>query len=249
VRRPVAIVVVIASAALLVGGVVVADVVARQLVGNYVSEKVHEALSLDPAEPVEVTIGGTSMLAQLISGRIERVDVSVDSVTIGDLTGSVTVQADGIPTDTSKTVDAVAIELHVSEADVQKATKALSGATVDSVIFVGGELQLSSTLSFFGLSVDIGLTVDPTVRDGVIDFTPTGVSLNGATTSTESLAQTFGPLAAPLTASRSVCVAQWLPKDLSLTSVTIVGKELVVAIDGSAVRLDDAALQELGSCA
>jgi hypothetical protein len=248
VRRPVVIAVVVASVALLVGGVVVADVVARQRVADYVSEKVHEALNLDPSEPVAVTVGGTSMLAQLIVGRIEHIDVVVDSATVGDLTGSVTVRADGIPTDTSKTVDAVEIELHVSEADVQKATKALSGATVDSVVFVGGELRLSSTLSFFGLSVDIGLTVDPTVRDGLIDFTPTGVSLNGATTSTESLAQTFGPLAAPLTASRSVCVAEWLPKDLTLSSVTIVGKELVVSIEGTAVRLDDAALQELGAC-
>jgi hypothetical protein len=248
VKKPVVAAIVVVSAALLAGGVAVADMVARDQVTAYVSEKVHTALNLDPAVPVDVTIGGTSMLAQLIVGSIDTVDIAVDSVSIGQLTGAVTVHAEGVPTDEARAVDSVSIELRVSEADVQTMAKSLSGAAVDSVEFTGNELTLSSTLSFFGLSLDVGVAVAPTVHDGAIDFTPTSISLNGATTSTESLTSVFGPLAAPLTAPRTVCVAQWLPTDLSVQSVAIVDKELIVEITGSDVRLSEAALAETGRC-
>jgi hypothetical protein len=248
VRKPIVAAIIVTSVALVAGAVVVADMIARDRVTEYVSERVHTALDLDAAVPVDVTIGGTSMLAQLIAGSIDSVDIAIDSVTVGQLSGAVKVHAEGVPTDENGAADSVAIELRVQEADVQTLAKSLSGAAVNSVEFTGNELTLSSSLSFFGLSLTVDVAVSPTVHDGAIDFAPTSLSLNGATTSTEALASFFGPLAAPLTAPRTVCVAQWLPADLTLQSVTIVDKELVVTITGTDVRLDAGALSETGHC-
>ncbi len=239
---------IVAGVVVLLGGFLYADNWARQQVADYVTAKVQQVLSLSSDQPVTVNIGGTSVIAQVITGNLEQVDVGVDNVTIGDLTGGVTLRADNIPTDATKPVGRIQIEFRVGEQSLQKIAHLVSATAIDKVVLDKGEVQLTSQLKFFGLSTDVGLSVVPFASDGAIGFTPSSVSLNGVSTTAATLRQTFGVLIEPALRTHSVCVARWLPKGLGVDAVEVRGKELVVTIGAEKALFDDASLRQLGSC-
>ena len=208
-------------------GVVVAalwglDNWARQQVADYVTEKVEQVLNLDNGDPVTVEIAGVSVIAQVLTGTLDEVDVGVDDVTIGEFTGGVSLRAEGIPIDLQKPIDEVRL--------------------VDS------EIQFESTFRLLGLGVEVGVAVEPFAENGEIGFTPTSVSLNGSTSSAESLKKTFGAAAESLLKTRSICVARWLPVALTVDEVAVRGDDLVITIGADKAILSDESLQTLGSC-
>jgi hypothetical protein len=80
-----------------------------------------------------------------------------------------------------------------------------------------------------------------------VAFTPAAVSAAGATTSVEEiLAGPLGPAATPMLQSSPVCVAQYLPKALTVSDAAVVGDRLVVTASGEDVRLT--ALGSKGTC-
>jgi hypothetical protein len=239
---------ILAGLAVLVGGFIYADNWAREQVADYVSAKVHEVLTLDADQPVTVEVAGLSVIAQVITGNIEQVDVGVDNVSVGELTGGMTVRAEDIPTDTSKPIGRMQIDFRVSEASIQKVAHVLSATAIDKVVLEGDEVQLTSEFKFFGLGFDVGVGLVPFAAQGEIGFTPTSVSLNGATTSADGLRQSFGAVADTLLQPKSICVASWLPKGLGIDKVVVRNKELVVTIGADPRLFSDPELQQLGSC-
>ena len=224
------------------------DAWARQQVADYVAEKVRSVLSLDSDKPVAVEIGGTSVIAQVVTGSLEQVDVGVENVTIGDLTGGVTLRATGVPVDASRPVDRVQIELRVEEDGIQSIARTLSASTIDSVQLVDGEIRFASELSVFGVPFSVGVGVEPFAAGGEIGFTPTTVELGGTTSSAESLIETVRRPAEELLQPRSLCVAGWLPASLAVDEVQVREKTLVVTIGASKALFDEASLSTLGTC-
>jgi hypothetical protein len=224
------------------------DTWARQQVANYVGDKVRELLSLESSEPVNVEIAGVSIIAQVLTGELEQVNVDVDDVTIGDFTGGVELRAEGIPVDLKKPVDSVQIELTVGEQSIQQIAHVLSAAAIDEVTIVEPEIQFSSEFSIFGFSLDVGVGIEPYAKDGEIGFTPTSVILNGERSSAAELSEQFGSFAADLLQTRTVCVAKWLPEALTLDDVEVRDDELIITIGADKAILDEAALSTLGAC-
>ena len=245
-RKRTIIVTALISLAVVAGALWALDNWARQQVASYVTEKVHEVLDSD--EPVTVEIAGFSVIAQVLTGSFEQVDVSVDDVTIGEFTGDVELRAKGIPTDLERPVDSVQIAFTVKEESLQQIAHLLSASAIDSVTLVDSQIQLATTFSLFGFSVDVGVAVEPFADNGEIGFTPTSVSLNGATTSVEDLSDTFGSVAGSLLQTQSICVASWLPEALTVDDVAVRGDTLVITISSKTVVLDEAALSTLGTC-
>ena len=234
--------------ALVVLGLFGLDNWVRQQVADYVTEKVVEVLSLEADQPVTVDIAGTSVIAQVITGRIDEVGVGVDNVTIGDLTGGVRIQASGIPTDLERPVDKVQIEFTVSESSIGTIAHVLSASAIDSVVLADGEIRLASEFRILGLPLDVGVGIEPYAANGEIGFTPTSVTLNGSTTTAAALTQKYGKVASALLTTRSLCVARWLPKAITVDAVEVRDTNLVVTIGADRAILDDASLRQLGSC-
>ena len=221
---------------------------ARQQVADYVTEKVEQVLSLENGEPVTVEIAGVSVIAQVLTGSLEQVDVGVDDVTIGEFTGGVSLRAEGIPIDLKKPVDTVQIEFRVNEKSIQKIAHFLSATAIDKVELVDSEIQFASQFKVFGFPVDVGVGVEPFAADGEVGFTPTTVSLNGTTTTASSLIDSYGSVAESLLKTRSICVARWLPVALTVDEVKVRDHDLVITIGANKEILDDASLRTLGSC-
>ena len=239
---------VLASIGVVVGALWGLDTWARQQVADYVTEKVHEVLSLDSDQPVSVEIAGVSVIAQVITGSLEQVDVGVDDVTIGEFTGGVTMRAEGIPVDLSRPVDSVQIEFSVNERSIQNIANFLSATTIDRVELVEPEIQFASEFRVFGFAVDVGVGIEPFAEQGEIGFTPTSVSLNGVRTSAAALSERYGSVAASLLQTRSICVARWLPAALTVDDAEVRDDDLVITIGADKAIFDDASLRTLGSC-
>lgn len=239
---------IVVTLVVLVVGFIALDAWARQQVADYVAEKVRSVLSLESSDPVAVEIGGASVIAQVVTGSLDEVEVGVEDVTIGDLTGGVTLRAEGVPVDASKPVDRVQIEFRVGEDGIQSIASTLSASAIDSVRLVDGEIRVGTELTVFGVPFTVGLGVEPFADGGQIGFTPTSVELAGSRTSAESLIQTFGRPAEQLLQPRSLCVATWLPASLGVDDVTIRDTTLIVTIGARAALFDEKSLSTLGTC-
>ncbi len=239
---------VLASVGVVLGALWGVDTWARQQVADYITDKVQEVLSLDSDEPVSVQIAGVSVIAQVITGTLEQVDVGVSDVTLGEFTGGVALRAEGIPVDLSRPVDTVQIEFTVNEKSVQSIAHNLSATAIDRVELVDSEIRFASVFSLFGFSVDVGVGVEPFADGGEIGFTPTSVSLNGVRTSAADLTDRFGPVAASLLQTRAICVARWLPVALTVDDVAVRDDNLVITIGADKAIVNDASLRQLGSC-
>ncbi|MHB1171316.1 MAG: LmeA family phospholipid-binding protein [Lacisediminihabitans sp.] len=233
---------------LLVVGLFLLDGWVRQQVAGVVRQKVSAVLKLDSQQPVTVSIAGVSVLAQLATGKLDEVDVAVDKVAFGELTGAVTFTARGMPIDGTKPVDHLQVDLRVSENGVKKLFSSLSPSTVDSLTLSNNQIEVGGTVAVFGVPISVRVGIEPTARDGELGFTPTSVEVNGATTSAAELTARYGPLASALVGTRSFCVASLLPKALHLDAVAVRGNELVVTIAAKTLVLSDASLSALGSC-
>ena len=239
---------VLASLGVVIGALWGLDNWARQQIADYVTEKVEQVLSLDSDQPVTVEIAGVSVIAQVLTGTLDRVDVGVDDVTIGEFTGGVSLSAEGIPIDPQKPVDAVQIEFRVTEKSIQKIAHVLSATAIDSVQLVDAEIQFTSEFAVFGFPIDVGVAIEPFAADGEVGFTPTGVTLNGTRTSAAALTETYGTVAESLLKTRSICVARWLPRALTVDDVEVRDDDLVITIGADRAILDDASLRTPGSC-
>lgn len=229
---------------------VVGDNVARSWATGYIRDKVSEVLSLEPGTPVDVELGEGSLLAQAITGRIDSVHVAVDGVTFGDLTGDVVLSAEGVPLDTTAAVQGIDVTMRVSEENVQKLAGYLSESELLSIKLINQQIQVGASFQVFGLPVPVSVGLAPSAADGEIVFDPRTIKLGPSEISVDDLRS--GPLsgvASPLLASRAVCVAGYLPRDLTVVGVTIVGKELVVRVNGDGVPLEGPGMSTMGTCA
>lgn len=84
-RRSWALVIVCGVLALLVVGVVVLDNAARGYASERIAGEIRSSLSLPASAPVDVSVGGTSVLWQLLTGKLDRIDVGVARLALGSL--------------------------------------------------------------------------------------------------------------------------------------------------------------------
>lgn len=215
--------------ALLVGGGFALDNWARQAVANFAAQKIEQLLSLDSDQPVTVDIGGASVIAQVLTGRLDEVSAGVDNVTIGDLTGGVHLDAQGIPVNLSdpassltQPIDKVEIQFSVTSDSLQKIGRFVSLGAVNDVHLVDNDIYVGSNVSLLGVPLSVGMGVEPFAEDGTVGFTPQYVQFNGTQTSAADFQAKHPTLGPVLFAPRSVCIARWLPQALTVDAVAVV---------------------------
>jgi hypothetical protein len=81
-------------------------------------------------------------------------------------------------------------------------------------------------------------------------FTPTTILVSGQKFTSKQLIATpgLGALARSLLKQQSFCVAQYLPKALTVTSVKVASHQLVLGISGDGAALGGSAFTTKGSC-
>ena len=233
---------------LVIGGVVL-DNVARGYVGGLIETKARSSLALPESTPVTVTVGGTSVLYQAATGKFERVDVAIDKLGVGDLSGKAVLTANGIPIKQSQPIDRARVVFIAGQAELTKLLAGLTGLSVSSVTVGSGAVQVGTAVTALGVSVPVAIAFAPSVVGGQLALTPKSLVVNGATLTPAALRSTFGALADPLLAPQKVCVAKYLPKQLPLDSVTVKGSSLELAVSGRSVTLSTALLTTKGVCA
>lgn len=243
---------VIALVVLIVVGIAawfIGDIVARDYAEKYVRSTVIEQFGLPADKEVDVEIGPGSLLAQALFGSIDSVDVAVDDIALGPVSGDVTVAMTGVPLSGDAPVATLRVAVTVAEENLAGLADSLSGASVDSVTLIDDTVALESEFALFGISIPVGVQLTPIVENGDVGFEPSVITVNGAEISVADLNNgPLGGLADSLLASQTFCVASSLPEALTITDVAVAGKSLVVKLEADGASLGGAEFSRMGTC-
>ena len=234
----------------LIVGFFIADAAAKAYAQDQIKQKVVAALGLAPTTDLGVAVGGGSVLLQALSGKLSVVDVTVPKLAFGELVGSATLHATEVPLNESAPLKKLAITYRVSEKNVRVLASDLSGMKLDTITLDQPEIVANASFSVFGFGIPVGLGLTPSASKGQLAFTPTSILVSGQKfTSTQLLATPgLGGLAKQLLKQQTFCVAQYLPKALTVTSAKVAGRELVLSISGDGAALGGSGFTTQGSC-
>lgn len=245
-------IVLVAVVGLLVAAFFIADSIARNYATDYVKQQIIKVLGLPEDTPVDVTLGEGSIILQALAGSINSVDVSADQLTFGQLTGDAAIHAEKIPLDGALPVGQLGITMTISEQHVRTLAGSLSGLDLKSIDLADGVIKVASEFNIFNIIViPVAVDLAPGATDGGITFDPVTVYLGEDPISVADLRNNpeFSALAGDLLRTQTVCVANSLPKALTLDDVKVVGTDLVVSVNGDGVALSDPGLSTMGTCA
>lgn len=235
---------------LLIVAFFVGDAVARNYAESYVRERIVEVLDLDPATPVGVDLGPGSLLLQAMGGSVDVVTVSIDELTVGEVTGSAVLTVTGVPLDDSQPVDTVEVVATVSEENVQKLSGYLSGIDLSSIELGDGVITVATELDLLFFTLPVTVDLVPSATGTGVSFEPETITLDDQAISVDDLRNNplVGQLAGSLLNSQEFCVASSLPQALSVADVSIVGSDLVVRLTGGGVALSSPEFTTNGVC-
>jgi hypothetical protein len=228
---------------LLVLGVIYAgDAIARPIAQELVAQKMASALGVEPGD-LHVTFASTPLPLQLLDGRVDTVDVTAKDLSLGPITADTTVHAEKVPLDQSQPTGALRVTVAVDQAHLDQVAKALGGGYVQSVALKAPDVVASGSVTVFGIPVPLGVSLTPGAVDGRLAFTPTAVQAVGQTLTIDQLRENpqLRGVADTLAQQQTICIADHLPKAVTVTSVKVVGARLVATATG-----DGAVLSELG---
>jgi hypothetical protein len=228
----------------------IADNYAKNYATDLIKQRIVAVLGLPEDAPVDVRIGGGSVLLQALAGRLQSVDVSADDVTFGSLTGSATLHAEQVPLDENAATKVLDVTFELPEEQVVSVLSSdVSGFDLESIELEEPEIVASTTLDlfFFTLPVSIGLV--PSAEEGIVVLTPETVTLGDQDYTADELREQLGQLAEPFLATQQMCVKDALPVALTIVDVDVVRSDLVLKIDGDGAVLGGPDLSTPGTCA
>ncbi|GAB3143799.1 hypothetical protein GCM10027057_29170 [Marisediminicola antarctica] len=248
-RRPLLAAVIVGVVLVLIAVLlVIADNVARSVVRDAIASELGTALPIERGSDVAVEIGGSSMLAQIAVGRLERIEVTADAVDFGKISGAADAVLTGVPLDRSQPADSVTIDFSVPEDQLVNLADNLSGIPLDTISIDGDEILLETDVRVFGIPIPISVGIAPGAADGQLTFDPNSLSVGQATVTADRMRRMLGPVAGAVLETRSFCIAEFLPEAFTLESADIRRNELVVRLAADTVILSDEALEQVGAC-
>lgn len=233
---------------LLIGAFFAGEWIARDLITKGVQQQVVSRLGLPADQQVDVDIPG-SVLLQLAGGTLDEVTLSSDDVSVGDVTGDITVDLRQVAIWNGPTMGDGSATVTLDEPQVRALLATVDGFPADSVGLAAPNLTASTELSLFGAAIPLQLALTPSAADGDLVLTPASLQLAGADITADGVRARFGALADPVLQGWRVCVAQYLPAGVPLTGVRVEGATLVADFSVEGSLLTDAAQREKGACA
>ncbi|GAB3809069.1 hypothetical protein GCM10028798_36140 [Humibacter antri] len=221
----------------------VADAALRQVAQNVVREQIQKELPSDvTAKDLAVKIDGFSVIAQMVSGEFEKVELTSHDVQLQGNRLSVTVLAHGVPIDMSKPVQHVEGTMVIGQDAVNNLVELPNDTTVT---LNTDEVGLKGTGKILGIDVGYTASVAPSLQGGdTIVLTPISVSVTagGGAFDVTRFAKDLVPSNIP------ICIAQYLPKGVDASGLAIEKRSATVSVSADDLVLGGNALQKRGSC-
>lgn len=225
--------------------VVAAEFLARSILPGVVRGIVVDRLELPADQQLEVEVDGL-LLPQLLSGRLDELQLSSESVTLGGVTGAVDVTATGVPLRGGDLTEAQGT-VRINQ-DQFTALVAGSDVPIDEVTFAEPDVTASGSISVLGMAIPVALTVTPSADAGELVLTPVELRVAGLALNAAQIEDRFGGAAAQLTQPQRICIAEHLPAGLTVTALSISGATAVIDIEADGAIITDETLQKNGIC-
>jgi hypothetical protein len=225
----------------------VGEGIARGVVERTIREQIITNLALPADQQIDVQVEG-AVLPQLIAGTLDDVTVSSEDVPFGQVTGDVTAHATGIAIRGEGTATSATATMRLDETQLKQLLSGVEGLPVESLALAAPDVTLETDLTFFGLTVPVGVALTPSAADGDVVLTPSRLQLAGADVSAADLRDRFGSVADSVLRDYSVCIAQYIPAGMTLTGLAVEGEEVVADFSLDPAIVSDPDLQADGTC-
>jgi len=247
--RGIGIVLVLLIALVQIAGVVALDVAVRAVGQQIVGAELEKALDTDH-DDVDVEIGGFSVLAQAVSGRVEEVRLRINDIELGRLNGDLAVTARDVPFDVTAPSGKVDALYTIETGELRSLVPEFSGVEVDDVRIGDHVVVIEGSIAAYSSSARFEVDLVPDVRSGDLAFETADIRVDGTSTTVEELRAEgrWGALVRALTAQETACIADQMPKDFSLTAITVGDGELVAELEASRIKLGALSLDRMGDC-
>lgn len=239
---------VVAVLALLVGA---AEVALRLIIPGVIEGAVRSELKLSDDHPIDVELGGSTVLGALRGGVNDVAVIAPGVPIIEGLTADARVHADFTPFNpTTGEIQGATVALTVPKDELGPTIELLTQGIAQSGEVRGDDLVVGRSLELFGQGVSLEASLRLGVENGEVTVEPTGVKAAGFDLSAEQLGAATGSLLDPILKPQSVCIADRLPRGIELTAIDLSSTGSVTLRAAlSPTILSDSAQQELGSCA
>ena len=225
-----------------------AEWIARGIIERTIREQLITNLALPADQPITVTVEG-AVIPQLIAGELDDVKISSDDVAIGSITGDVAIAAQGIAIRGDAAADAATATVRLDADQLQTMLAGVEDFPVETVALDEPDIVMSSELRFLGIGIPITVALTPSASEGDIVLTPSRLELANGEVTAEGLRERFGGLADAVLREWTVCIAEYIPAGLTLTSMAVEGDQIVADFDVDGQIVSDPALQAEGTCA
>lgn len=222
--------------------VVVLGIASRAWAEQYVEDQVEQNLPEGVTGDVTAKIGGGPVVFQYLSGRFDDIALTSTDLAIAGVPVTAHLQATGVPTDLTLPVQHLTGTVSFGE-DALQALLAAQGDTGTLTIADGG-IQYRGTTKVLGFGIDYLVTAQPSLDGGVLHLEPTDARIQKGNIDLD--ASRLIRFVAP--DGYDFCIAQYLPRSLSLDSVLVGAGGATVGLSGDGVLLDEDALADTGSC-
>lgn len=240
-------VVVIVVVAVLAALVVAAEFAARAVVPQVIRSQLVSTLDLPEDQPIDVDIPGL-LLPQLVVGNIPVMSLSADDVEVDGISGDVEVHIADAPVRQGGDWSSARAVVVMDEEQVRTILSRVDGFPVAAFRLDPPEVALDTELDVFGAAVPLGVRLSAAAEDGELVLSPTTFRLGDVDVSAEALRQQLGPLVGSFAQSWPVCLAQYLPRALTLTGVAVEERGVVATFEIDSAILRDETAQQPGSC-
>ncbi|MEF2978232.1 LmeA family phospholipid-binding protein [Subtercola sp. YIM 133946] len=220
---------------------VVADIALRAYAQGQVRQAVLDNLPANVTGDVDVTIGGGPFLLQYVSGTFSDVTLTSRNMQVNGVPVQASVTATDVSTDQSKPVPHATASLTLDQAAVNSF---LSIPGSNEITLGDGTVGYSGQLTVFGLTLGYDATATAQPQGPDVLLTPTGAQLSAGSASID----VSGALKAVVSKPLSICVAQYLPQGVQLTSITPTSGQVTVTAEATNLALTEEALSTTGSC-
>lgn len=235
----VAIVLLVLGAVALVAG----DGIARNIAEDVVKTQVEQRLPENVEADVDVAIEGDWVIAQLVTGKLERVVLSDDSAVVDGVGLGMEVTASGVPTDIEQPVDRVSV---VASLDEEALNTFVTMPGNDPELQLGdGTLSYEDGTAFLGIQISYLLSVVPEAAGTSLILTPDSAEVTtplGTVDLQAVVDRVVGD--APVT----ICVAEYLPEGVQLTGLDVTPEAADLTLAVSDVVLSGDLLESRGTC-
>ena len=220
---------------------VVADFSVRAYAEAQVSKAVVENLPAGVAGEVDVNIGGGPFLLQYATGTFSEVTLTSKNLQVNGVSADVQVVAHDVSTDSSKPVPRASATVTL---DQNAVNSFLSIPGSNEITLNDGTIGYSGQLQVFGLTLGYDATATATPQGPDVLLTPTGAQLSAGSAKFDVSSALKVVVSKPI----SICVAQYLPAGVQITSITPTSGSVTVTADATNITLSEDALQTTGSC-